>query len=57
MIQKAINFAKEKHKELHEASDELFADFVINTKGGAQSTIMELIEWSYKQTQNPSKKS
>lgn len=45
-----------RHKELHEALDELFADFISDTKGRTTSTIMELIEWSYKQTENPSEK-
>jgi len=42
-----------RHKELHKALDELFADFITYTKGRTESTILELIKWSHKQTENP----
>jgi len=31
--------------------DELFADFISHNKGCTTSTILELIQWSFKQTQ------
>uniref|UniRef100_A0A6H2A3X6 Uncharacterized protein n=1 Tax=viral metagenome TaxID=1070528 RepID=A0A6H2A3X6_9ZZZZ len=42
-----------RHKELHRALDELFADFITHRQGGTENTIIELIEWSHKQTENP----
>uniref|UniRef100_A0A6M3XMQ6 Uncharacterized protein n=1 Tax=viral metagenome TaxID=1070528 RepID=A0A6M3XMQ6_9ZZZZ len=42
-----------RHKELHRALDELFADFITHRQGGAENTTIELIEWSHKQTENP----
>jgi hypothetical protein len=40
-----------RHKELHAMLDELLADYVGKTgKRFSTSTIMELIEWSYRQT-------
>jgi len=45
-----------KHKELHSGLDELIADFITHTsKSLSASSIMDLIEWSYKQTINPDK--
>jgi len=46
---------RERHIKLHEALDELFADFVLHNKDkrATQTPIVELISWSYKQTQNP----
>ena len=44
----------ERHKELHRELDELLADYVYHTKKlFSESTIMELMEWSHQQTQNP----
>ena len=43
-----------KHKELHASLDELLADFITHTeKFPSQATIMELIDWSFEQTKNP----
>jgi hypothetical protein len=40
------------HIELHKKLDELLADFINETKKlPSKTTIMELMEWSYKQTQ------
>lgn len=44
---------KEMHVELHKKLDELLADYIRNAEGSADNTIWELIQWSYKQTQNP----
>ena len=47
---------KKIHIQLHKSLDELLADFLAQTeKLPSQTTIMELIEWSYRQTQNPAK--
>jgi citrate synthase len=44
----------ERHKKLHKNLDELMADFISNTdKMPSQTTVMELIEWSHKQTVEP----
>lgn len=43
-----------RHCKLHDAMDELTADFITQTgKRPSETTIMELLEWSYKQTTNP----
>ncbi len=43
-----------RHKELHKALDELVADFInLTEKLPTQTTLMELMEWSYKQTIEP----
>ena len=45
---------KEKHIKLHKSFDELTADYVSHTeKLLSETTVMELIEWSYSQTINP----
>lgn len=47
---------RERHIELHRNLDELCADWAAHQPMGklfSNSTIMELIEWSHKQTQNP----
>lgn len=45
---------KQRHIELHQALDELVADFVNHTeKLLSTTTVMELVQWSYQQTQNP----
>ena len=61
--QKEINMTKkehkERHKELHENLDEIFADFIENSgldSGFTGKTIMELLSWSYKQSQEPDHK-
>jgi len=45
-----------RHKGLHEALDELIADWIIHNKNKdlSKTTIIELMEWSAKQTKNPS---
>lgn len=44
----------ERHKELHKMLDELCADFIRHTnRMPSSTTIMELMEWSYKQTTEP----
>jgi len=46
---------KQRHVELHKKLDELVADRIIYDKDflPTKSTVMELIEWSYHQTLNP----
>jgi hypothetical protein len=45
---------KKRHEELHSALDELLADYITCThKSLSGSTIMDLLKWSYKQTQKP----
>lgn len=46
---------KERHEALHDSLDELVADFVTHTqKIPSKASVLELIQWSYEQTQNPS---
>lgn len=52
---------EDEHKQirvlLHKKLDELVADFIEQTgKSLNESSIMELIEWSYRQAQSPSLK-
>jgi hypothetical protein len=48
---------KERHLKLHQALDELLADFIDHTgKYLSNTSIMELLEWSHTQWQNPSTK-
>jgi hypothetical protein len=45
---------KKIHLELHKNLDELVSDFIMQTeKLPSETTILELIEWSSKQTENP----
>jgi len=45
---------KERHVKLHQGFDELLADFIGHTEGlPSKATVMELLEWSYQQTINP----
>jgi hypothetical protein len=45
---------KARHKVLHHHLDELLADWIDHDTGHSiRSPIMELIEWSYQQTLNP----
>jgi hypothetical protein len=48
---------RQRHIELHNSLDELFADFITHqpiTEGGfLQRPIIDLIEWSHSQTINP----
>jgi hypothetical protein len=41
----------ERHKLLHENLDELFADAINHANLRTYSTILQLIEWSFKQTE------
>ena len=44
----------ERHIVLHKELDELVADFITHTKGlPSQTTMLELMHWSYEQTINP----
>jgi len=48
---------RERHKLLHEHFDELVADWIQYHKAGklpSNSTILELMDWSYRQTIEPS---
>ena len=43
-----------KHKELHDALDELMADMIAHTKMlPSKTTVMELAKWSQEQTISP----
>lgn len=45
---------RKRHEVLHKNLDELIADFLTNTKKlPSQSTVMELLQWSFEQTKNP----
>jgi hypothetical protein len=45
---------RQEHLRLHEALDQLMADFFrITGKRPSTSTVGELMRWSYEQTQNP----
>lgn len=47
-----------RHQELHKSLDELVADMIENTaKMLNETTVMELMTWSYQQTINPAEKS
>jgi len=39
-----------RHQDLHNGLDELFADAIIHAGLRTHSTILELIQWSFKQT-------
>ena len=48
---------KEKHKRLHSELDELIADYLLHTDMGIlNSSIMDLIRWSFGQTKDPTEK-
>ncbi len=43
-----------RHVDLHRAIDELVADFIRHTNRRPNATtLMEFMEWSHQQTQNP----
>jgi len=45
---------KEVHHELHEALDELAADYMEHTgKLLSKTSVVELLEWSFEQTKDP----
>jgi len=46
----------ERHVVLHKHLDELFADAVMHGGIRTTNTVLDLIEWSYKQTQKPDHK-
>ena len=47
----------EMHRKLHMCLDELLTDFIMQTeKLPSKTTIMELLEWSNKQIQNPTER-
>lgn len=44
----------ERHKMLHEYFDELLADWISHTSNlPSKATVYELMQWSYRQTINP----
>lgn len=47
----------QRHKELHASLDELYADYLTQNKGKLPSntTVLELLQWSYQQTKEPTK--
>lgn len=48
---------KEIHRHLHEALDQLVADYIThNEKTPSNTTVMELMAWSFDQTLNPTVK-
>lgn len=48
---------KKRHIELHKILDELVADFInITGKMPSQTNLLELMNWSFEQTQNPQEK-
>jgi len=48
---------KERHKMLHEHLDELAADFITHmSKRLSETTVFELMQWSFEQTKNPTEK-
>ena len=54
MCNEDIKIHKERHIELHRSFDELVADYIHHTKNLLrETTVMDLIEWSYSQTENP----
>jgi len=45
---------KQRHMELHKNLDELLADWIGHTFSlPSTSTVMQLLDWSYQQTLNP----
>lgn len=46
---------RKRHEELHEAFDELVADYLAHhrRKLPSNTTVMELMLWSHRQTQKP----
>lgn len=48
---------KARHRFLHGSLDELVADFIDHTgRLPSETSVMELMEWAYKQTISPSEK-
>jgi hypothetical protein len=45
---------RQRHIELHRALDELLADFITHTgQRPSQTTLLQFLEWSHKQTVDP----
>ena len=46
---------KKRHEELHQAFDQLLADFIVHNtdKLLSNTTVLELVEWSHRQTIAP----
>lgn len=46
---------KIRHVELHQALDELVADWIFHVEGALPSMrmVLDLMQWSYQQTQSP----
>lgn len=54
MIKKTLKH-RNRHILLHKHLDELYADYIVSSKDISETIdlkIMDLIEWSYKQTKN-----
>ncbi len=48
---------KDRYLKLHKYLDELIGDWIMNTgKLPSQCTAMDLMEWSYKETTNPTER-
>lgn len=48
---------KKRHQELHEALDELVADWITHTEARPSTgTVLDLIRWSHKQTLRPTER-
>jgi hypothetical protein len=48
---------KARHLKLHHALDELIADFILHVdKWPSETTLFELMQWSYQQTIEPTEK-
>jgi hypothetical protein len=47
----------ERHKQLHRNLDELMADYIEHSEKGLDETsVMQLMKWSYQQTLNPTER-
>lgn len=45
---------RKRHEVLHQEFDKLLADFITHTGSlPSKTSIMELVRWSFQQTQNP----
>jgi len=46
-----------RHKKLHKCLDELLADWLSHTgKFLTKTTVMEFLQWSFRQTKNPTER-
>ncbi len=49
---------RERHKMLHKYLDELVADWITHADSlPSKNSVMDLMDWSYEQTLNPTEKS